>query len=136
MQIVSKGATLRDVTMSQWTHPRSAQTTLECIKYFYKIPHYNKTITQHASWKKLHMEEKKVKEAFKLTSKLIWKVLPLVKVLWIGSSNPLAFVSGTRMKMMEFEVDINFTSRYIGDETFFRRVMVGTPITNIFTNFL
>jgi hypothetical protein len=82
------------------------------------------------------MEEKKVKEAFKLTSKLIWKVLPLVKVLWIGSSNPLAFVSGTRMKMMEFEVDINFTSRYIGDETFFRRVMVGTPITNIFTNFL
>ncbi len=31
----------------------------------------------------------------------------------------------TKLKMMELEVDINFTSLFIVDETFFRRIVVG-----------
>jgi len=45
-------------------------------------------------------------------------------------------VSRIGMRMMELEADINFISLYIGDETFFKRTMVGTPIANISTNCL
>jgi hypothetical protein len=36
--------------------------------------------------------------------------------------------------MMELEVDVNFTSSYTIDETFFRRTVVGTLVANISTN--
>ncbi len=41
---------------------------------------------------------------------------------------------GIKVRMMEFEVDINFTSSFIVDETFFRRIVVGTFVANISTN--
>jgi hypothetical protein len=56
--------------------------------------------------------------------------------LWTSSNISWAFVFGTRMRMMELEVDINFTSPYIGDETFFKRTMVSTLLANIPTNYL
>jgi hypothetical protein len=37
--------------------------------------------------------------------------------------------------MIKLEVDINFTFLYIIDETFFRRIMIGTLVANISTNY-
>lgn len=38
------------------------------------------------------------------------------------------------MRMIKLEVDINFTLPYIIDETFFRRIMIGTLVASISTN--
>jgi hypothetical protein len=40
------------------------------------------------------------------------------------------------VRMMELEVDMNFTSLYKVNGTFFRGIMVSTFITNISTNYL
>jgi hypothetical protein len=45
-------------------------------------------------------------------------------------------VSGIGVRMMELEVDINFTSLYKVNETFFRGIVVGTLVANISTNYL
>jgi hypothetical protein len=82
------------------------------------------------------MKEKKVKETFKITSKLIQKLVPLIKALWTNSSCLGAFVLGIGVRMMELEVDINFTSLYKVNETIFRGVVVGTLVVNISTNYL
>jgi hypothetical protein len=86
--------------------------------------------------KKIAYKEKKVKETFKITSKLIQKLVPLIKPLWINSSCSRAFVSGIGVRMMELEVDINFTSLYKVNETFFRGIVDGTLVANVFTNYL
>jgi len=111
--------------MLELTHLGSTQTILECIECFYKLPHWNKTITQHTLWKTFHVKEKEVKKEFKIISKLVWKLVPLVKILWTNSSCSWTFLLRIKMKMMEFEVDINFTSPFIVDETILRITMVG-----------
>jgi hypothetical protein len=43
---------------------------------------------------------------------------------------------GIGVNMMELEVDINITSLYKVNETFFRGIVVGTFVANISTNYL
>ncbi len=45
-------------------------------------------------------------------------------------------MSGIGVRMMELEVDINFTSLYKVNETFFRGIVDGTLVANVFTNYL
>ncbi len=58
----------------------------------------------------------------------------LIKVLWTNSSCSWASLFGIGVRMIKLEVHINFTSLYIIDETFFKRIMICKLVASISTN--
>ncbi len=75
MQTTLKGATLGNVIVNM---PRIHTNNFGMYKMFLQTSTLKES-NNPTLQKKLHIKEKKVKETFKITSKLIQKLVPLIK---------------------------------------------------------